>query len=480
MKDSSQDKGIDESGDDLDRFLHSKTFGELDLQSESSEELRLSRALAWLEALFEGSRDAIFISGADGGFVAVNSAASELTGYEREELLTMSIPDLHEQADLHAYEEYHDRIMSGEDALTTAKILRKDGRKVDTEFNNSRIVIGGTPYMYTTARDITSRKRIEEELTRERDSLQGLHETAHILQACESKEKACKVTVEAAEKILDLETCEIALVEGEYLVPKALSTKLPNEGTEKFHVEEGIAGKTFTRREIYWGNLEDMPEAKPVKIDYKSLISIPIGKRGVFQAISTKKDHFGEQDVDLATLLVEHLKETISRVELQEELKEQAIRDPLTNLYNRRFFNETLQKEIERARRYDRSLAFLMIDINRFKEINDRYTHLIGDRVLQEMADLLKDNVRGADTVVRYGGDEFLIMMPQTEEGEVEATVDRLKQQLTKWNKKSTLLDFSLTLSMGISHWNPHQDRSVEVALKVADRRMYEEKSRDF
>ncbi len=131
------------------------------LQARKQAEKVLGRTLAMQEAIFEGSRDAIFISDDQSRFVAVNAAASELTGYSVEELLSMRIPDLHEQGDRHAYDTYHDAIMAGTGVLSEAPTLRKDGRKVDTEFSSRRIVVDGKPLMHTTARDITERKEAE-------------------------------------------------------------------------------------------------------------------------------------------------------------------------------------------------------------------------------------------------------------------------------------------------------------------------------
>ena len=119
----------------------------------TEEEVR--RSLAWQEAIFEGSRDAMFVSDAGSRFTAVNGAACELTGYSRDELLGMRILDLHEDVDLLAYEAFHDRILAGEELVSEARIRRKDGRKVDAEFNNRRVVIGGASYMHTVARDVT-------------------------------------------------------------------------------------------------------------------------------------------------------------------------------------------------------------------------------------------------------------------------------------------------------------------------------------
>jgi PAS domain S-box-containing protein len=117
----------------------------------------------WQEAIFEGSIDAIFISDTDAFLIAVNKAACDLTGYSKEELLKMRIPDLHDELDLEAFKKYHKKIFNGEKILSEAKILRRDGVKVDTEFNNSRISISGRFYMHTTARDVTGRKKSERE-----------------------------------------------------------------------------------------------------------------------------------------------------------------------------------------------------------------------------------------------------------------------------------------------------------------------------
>ncbi len=116
-------------------------------------------ALSRQEAIFEGSLDAIFISDRNARLIAVNKAAGDLTGYSKEQLLTMSFPDLYEENDLEAYRKYSDRIFSGEKVLSETKILRQDGIKVDAEFNNSCICISGKSYIHTTARDITESKK---------------------------------------------------------------------------------------------------------------------------------------------------------------------------------------------------------------------------------------------------------------------------------------------------------------------------------
>ncbi len=137
-----------------------------DITDRKRAEEKLLNSYAWIEAIFEGSRDAVFVSDSESRFILVNQAACQLTGYTKRELLNMTIRDLHDTQDLNAYLSFHERIMSGEELLTEAKILTKDGHKVDTEFNNKRIIINRINYMHSSARDITERKNAEKSLRR--------------------------------------------------------------------------------------------------------------------------------------------------------------------------------------------------------------------------------------------------------------------------------------------------------------------------
>jgi PAS domain S-box-containing protein len=118
----------------------------------------------WQQAIFEGSRDATFISDQNLRFVAVNKAACDLTGYSREQLLKMRIPDLHDHPDLNTSTRFYQRILDGEEIRTEAAILRNDGTKAEAEFSNRCVSIAGMTYMHTSARDITERKQGEEAL----------------------------------------------------------------------------------------------------------------------------------------------------------------------------------------------------------------------------------------------------------------------------------------------------------------------------
>ena len=157
------------------------------------------------------------------------------------------------------------------------------------------------------------------------------------------------------------------------------------------------------------------------------------------------------------------------------ELARMAHTDALTGTYNRHYLAELLEREFQRAKRYDHPIGFLMIDVNRFKEINDHYGHQAGDDVLVAISQLLVDTVRESDFVVRYGGDEFLIILPETD-GETEVCRDRIHAAMASSERVSRVVDFPVSLSIGCAHWDPEDPRTIDRILNDADRKMYEAK----
>ena len=164
----------------------------------------------------------------------------------------------------------------------------------------------------------------------------------------------------------------------------------------------------------------------------------------------------------------------ISTAMQNELIRLQSFTDPLTEIYNRRSLEELATRFIGQARRLGNPLTFLLIDLDRFKQVNTRFGHLTGDYVLTEVATLLKGSIRGTDAAIRYGGDEFLIALANTNAAGAATVVARIQASLNDWNQSSALEGFTVSLSIGIAEWTDGE--TLDEVLDIADRQMYQEK----
>jgi diguanylate cyclase (GGDEF)-like protein len=161
--------------------------------------------------------------------------------------------------------------------------------------------------------------------------------------------------------------------------------------------------------------------------------------------------------------------------ELQAELREQAVRDPLTSLFNRRYLKETLEREISRAKREGSPIGIMIMDIDEFKNVNDLFGHNAGDRMLQAMGELLKANIRAGDIVCRYGGEEFVIVMPGAS---LQIAYERAELIRTKFDQMYVPYEGELlhaTISLGVAAY-PIHGTDGEDSLIRADRALYQAK----
>ncbi|MFQ5795267.1 MAG: diguanylate cyclase [Candidatus Bipolaricaulia bacterium] len=165
----------------------------------------------------------------------------------------------------------------------------------------------------------------------------------------------------------------------------------------------------------------------------------------------------------------------VREAQRKQQLREMAIRDPLTQLYNRHYLVELIEKEQARALRYNLPLSLIMVDFVGFHDVNDQFGHLEGDRVLQEAAALLQQKVRKVDTIIRYGGDEFLIVMPDTDQEQAEQTSERLRAHIR--NHDFGLL-CGIAIRTGSSTWKPEESKEFEETLEEADTWMYKQHHR--
>ena len=157
-----------------------------------------------------------------------------------------------------------------------------------------------------------------------------------------------------------------------------------------------------------------------------------------------------------------------------EELQKIVVRDPLTNLYNRGFFDEALEKYVAMSQRSGRSICMMMADVDFFKRVNDTYGHAEGDRVLQLIATAISSALRVSDYVCRYGGEEFAILLPQTDIGQATVLAERIVAEVpralsTGWRGAETM---KITLTIGVAEY-PREAADGAELVRIADRRLY-------
>jgi diguanylate cyclase (GGDEF)-like protein len=190
------------------------------------------------------------------------------------------------------------------------------------------------------------------------------------------------------------------------------------------------------------------------------------------------KQGFRDSYQRLAVSAASQIALLLASLQLRETLREQSIRDPLTRLFNRRFLEESLERELELASRKRQSVAVLFLDLDHFKRFNDTFGHDAGDMVLQSLADVFRTFFRATDICCRYGGEEFAIILPESSAQDAVKRADALRCEVKGLRlkyKKQTL--GQLTLSMGVAAFPEHGSTCGEL-LKTADDCLYESKSR--
>ena len=189
-------------------------------------------------------------------------------------------------------------------------------------------------------------------------------------------------------------------------------------------------------------------------------VAVPLpgetGPLGLVTIFTRKADHtFSEEQVQVLEELATRAGPAIENARRFREARQLADLDALTGLHNRRYFHETLAREVARAHRYDRQLALIIFDLDDFKAINDRIGHLSGDGVLAEAADRVRDVVRSADIACRIGGDEFAVILPESKLGDADQLYTRLKKAVST---RPVGQAGPLTISAGVAELQPDDD----------------------
>ena len=242
-----------------------------------------------------------------------------------------------------------------------------------------------------------------------------------------------------------------------------------------FKPGEGIAGRVFmTSQPMIVNNIrEDDLFIKSETSYVRSIACIPMvvysDVIGVINVTNKKKGkEFTDEDVEMLKAVADQAAVAVNKAQLWD----MAVTDSLTGLYVRRYFMVKLQEEIHRAERYNKPLSVVMVDLDRFKKINDTYGHDAGDRALKTISQFFQKNIRDIDAIGRYGGEEFVMLIPDADKKAAFCLAERLRKELAKVKLEDLP---PITISLGIATY-PSDGTDIEELIKKADAAMYEAK----
>ncbi len=255
----------------------------------------------------------------------------------------------------------------------------------------------------------------------------------------------------------------------------------------KFKIGEGLFGRIAqTGIAKLFKDLEKEPDFTTndkLSSNTKSMIIIPLKSRqeifGLLCSYTDKPEIFEDRVFDLFKTVGENISITLENIKLYTKIKNESITDGLTSVYNHRFFIDRFENEIERAIRYKYELSLIILDIDDFKKYNDTYGHLKGDNILINIANIMLNTMRKSDIVCRYGGEEFTIILPNTNKKFAIIVAERLREKIENFNFSLTENQSSgkITVSIGVSTLSD-DNKTIEQLIKKADNALYEAKGK--
>ncbi|MFA5059677.1 MAG: diguanylate cyclase [Candidatus Omnitrophota bacterium] len=448
----------------------------------------ISRQLA---AIVDSSDDAIIGKTLNGNIISWNKGAEQLYGFKSEEVLGQFIGILTPDGKLDEASEILNHISRGDkvDHYVTQRKC-KDGKiiyvslTISPVFNAAGKLIGAS----SIARDVTDRitadnnlKILKNQLEFEKTKLEEVLNIEEGLNTIINSEKLIDFIVLKTAQVLDAERCSLMLIDehaqelcikghrdlGENIVKRnRLKVGMPIAGQvaqdgEPILVTDIESDSRFARKNRASCKSKSFLIA-PIKLDrhVMGVINVTdknsLGKDGVFSEI----------DLKILCMISRQVAVAIENAKLYRELNYLTVTDPMTNMYNYRYFTKSLDHEIMRLKRHPGSLCLLMMDVDNFKVYNDTFGHQEGDKLLRTIGQALAKTLRDTDVACRYAGDEFVAILPHTAISQAKIVAEKIKRKIESISSKE-----KITLSIGIANYTDPSDR-YDLILK-ADTALY-------
>jgi len=458
-------------------------------------QIALEESEARYRRLFETAQDGILILDGDTSRITdVNPFLQDLLGYSKTELVGKALWEIGPVRDITASQQAM-RQLQNTDYIRyeDLPLETKTGERKQVEFVSNVYLVNGWRVIQCNIRDITARKRAEsfsqaaneellalvEELQRRDREMQTLNHMHDLLQSCVTLAEAYQVIALTAGELFPGHNGCLAILDG---------TDQNLEVVARWGIET-IIQSAFSWEDCWAlrrGQMHEIVDSQiglichhfmyVPKAGYLCLPLMVQGETFGVLSLSDKAIRNGMRQPGLQHLVVtvgETIKLSLSNLKLREELRQQAVHDPLTGLFNRRYLDETLSRELHMAQRRKVSLSVVMLDIDGFKQFNDSFGHGPGDALLRELGRVLREGLRKSDISCRYGGDEFVLVLPDSSIADAHERLEQIRIFLKgleiHYGKQVLGL---INISAGIAQTPEHGTTPSEL-LRAADEVMY-------
>ncbi len=460
--------------------------------------LSLSQAQERIQLITENISDLIILFDPNGILSYASPSFKDTLGYDPEEMVGTNAFSYIHPDDIDMVRNYiFPRILQGEDLeRIDYRVRRKDGSFIWLETGAQPIfnATGGVEHLVASSRDVTERKKTEHELQSAQiqlahriaeleirtQELNLLTEMTNMLQICANPAEAISVIAQYANDLFPG-------------VSGVLYTQTPDENLMKGGAFWGnYSGEPEINHKDCWGlrrgrihTTQDSQSSLYCRHtgfpQPSSSICVPVMSSGMaigLLSLQTPQNSptltTAQQKLTAAT--AEQIGLALSNLNLRQNLREMAIRDSLTGLYNRHFLEETLETELNRAQRSGKPIGLIMLDLDHFKELNSLYGHPNVDQMLREFGAMLKRSIRSGDIACRYGGDEFLLILPETPISIAEQRAEQIKMQVKALVIQADNLEpRNASASIGVACWPQHGKTSLRL-LNIVDAALFKAK----
>jgi diguanylate cyclase (GGDEF)-like protein/PAS domain S-box-containing protein len=451
----------------------------------------------FLDRILEESNDAIVQFDLHGNVVSWNKGAERIFGIARDEVvgrlfheLPIIPPDRREDI-----RELLSRVGRGEQVhVFEVECRNREGSRMEVLLSASpaRDQHGQIVGLVAFSKDISEQKKHADQLQRQNHSLVVMRDVVRSLSREVGLGAICSKGLEKVLEVLHLDVGRLYVYDpGDARLHNVAIRGFEPEGAEPVDVrsdvtgEEGPLSGAVAYRQTMLTNdgqglrLEHPLLANRSLTDVSTVLSKPltIGEDiiGAIQVIGFDGRRLSAEDQSIFHAVTDELAVALRHARMLEESSRMAITDPLTGLYNYRFTQDVLRKRLSEARRRKRPLSVVMVDVDALQEINERHGRDFGDQVLRQFGQVLVSSVRISDIVARYGGDEFVVLLPETQLSDAVMLAERMAAKIaeSEWPTKDG--DISITASLGVASF-PEAGSQLQMLLKAADTALYRAK----